>query len=54
MLLLFGFSESEVAILLDTSPQRVTNIKSRANRKIFEESSAMTLLANLRNLDVLD
>lgn len=47
MLLLLDFKEGEIAVLLDVKPQRVTNIKKRVNMKLFEDSSAATLTANI-------
>jgi DNA-binding CsgD family transcriptional regulator len=47
ILLLSGFKIADVAVLLDCSPQSVTNIKARANNKLFAESSAATLEKNL-------
>jgi DNA-binding CsgD family transcriptional regulator len=49
ILLLSGFKIADVAVLLDTSPQSVTNLKARANNKLFGESSASTLERNLIN-----
>lgn len=47
----FRFISSEIAILLDLSPQRVTNIKSKINKKRFGDPSAKTLVTNLRSLE---
>ena len=47
VLLLSGFKIADIAILLDCSPQSITNIKARANNKIFAENSAATLEKNL-------
>ena len=47
VLLLSGFKIADIAILLDCSPQSVTNIKARANNKLFAENSAATLEKNL-------
>jgi tetratricopeptide (TPR) repeat protein len=49
ILLLSGFKIADVAVLLGTSPQSVTNLKARANNKLFGESSASTLERNLMN-----
>jgi DNA-binding CsgD family transcriptional regulator/uncharacterized metal-binding protein len=49
ILLLSGFKIADVAVLLDTSPQSVTNLKARANNKLFGENSASTLERNLMN-----
>ena len=48
MLLMLSFSNDELALLLDTSLQNLSNIKSRANQKLFGESTSVTLAANLR------
>ena len=47
ILLLSGFKIADIAILLDCSPQSITNIKARANNKLFAENSAATLEKNL-------
>ena len=44
---LLDFTNAEVATLLETTPQRVTNIKAAANGKLFGEASATTLKSNL-------
>jgi hypothetical protein len=49
ILLLSGFKIADVAVLLDTSPQSITNLKARANNKLFGENSASTLERNLMN-----
>ena len=50
LLLLLEFTNSDLCVLLDTTPQRITNIKSRINKKLFREASASTLQANLKYL----
>ena len=49
ILLLSGFKIADVAVLLGTSPQSITNLKARANNKLFGENSASTLERNLMN-----
>ena len=49
VLLLAGFNTAEIIILLATSPQSLTNLKSKANNKLFGENSASTLERNLMN-----
>ena len=49
ILLLSGFKIADVAVLLDTSPQSITNLKAKANNKLFGENSASTLERNLMN-----
>ena len=44
------FSSSELTVLLDTSKQRVSNIKASANYKLFGEKDAKALLKNIENL----
>ena len=42
-----GFSNGDIAVLLNTSPQRVTNVKSSSNKKLFGNSNAGNLETNL-------
>ena len=49
VLLLLNFTDADATILLDVSPQRLTNIKSRANQKLFADSSATSLISNVRH-----
>ena len=42
-----GFMVGEIAILLDTTSQRVTNAKRSANHKLFGEDSAQSFLENI-------
>ena len=53
MLLLLDFSENDIAVLFDVKPQRITNIKNRANAKLFGEATATTLLDNIRRSEAL-
>lgn len=53
ILLLLDFKEGEIAVLLDVKPQRVTNIKKRANAKLFSDNSATTLTSNILAATVL-
>ena len=50
LLTMLNFSSSELTILLDTSKQRVANIKASANYKLFGSKDAKTLMKNLENL----
>ena len=50
MLLIIGFAAGEIAVLLDTTIQRITNIKSRINKKLFNDDRAITLNQNLKKL----
>jgi hypothetical protein len=50
ILLITGFSNGEIAILLNASPQLISNIKTRVNRKLFGEETAFTLMNNLVHL----
>lgn len=50
MLTLLDFSNADVAVLLDVKPQRVSNLKSSVNRKLFSDASAAALKANLETL----
>ena len=45
-----NFSTGDIAILLDTQVQRITNAKASANRKLFSDNGATTLSKNLRHL----
>ena len=45
------FIPSEIAILLDMSAQRITNIRQAINIKLFNDKSAKTLNRNLIALD---
>lgn len=50
ILLLLGFKIGDAAILLNTSAQSITNIRYKANQKLFNESTAATLERNLMNI----
>ena len=50
ILLLLGFKIGDAAILLNTSAQSITNIRYKANHKLFNESTAATLEKNLMNI----
>ena len=41
------FSPGELTVLLDTSKQRISNIKASANYKLFGKKDAKALLKNL-------
>lgn len=45
-----GFSTKESAALLQTSIQRISNVKASANWKLFDERKAATLRKNLLTL----
>ena len=47
ILLCFSLRESDIAHLLNTSAQRITNAKSTLNMKLFGDNSARTLYKNL-------
>lgn len=49
-LIRFQFISSEIGVLLGLTPQRVTNIKSTINRKLFKDTSAKTLTTHLSQL----
>ena len=51
ILVRLGFRNWEIAVLLRTSIQRITNIKAGANLKLFGTRSAMPLARNLSELD---
>lgn len=50
LLTMLNFSSSELTVLLDTSKQRVANIKSSANYKLFGNKEAKALLSNLESM----
>ena len=50
MLSCLYFKPSDIAVLLNTSPQRITNVKTKANFKLFGQHSASSLINNLRNI----
>jgi hypothetical protein len=45
-----GFTNGEIGVLLNASPQLISNIKTRVNRKLFGEETAATLMDNLVHL----
>lgn len=47
------FSTSEMAIVLNTTAQAVTNAKARANQKLFSEEKASTLGRNLKKIAIV-
>jgi len=49
LLEILGFSTGEMAMVLDTTSQVVTNAKASANQKIFSQNKASTLGKNLKN-----
>ena len=44
------FTNSEISILLNITPQQVTNTKTAINEKLFGQKTATTLMANLKSL----
>ena len=50
LLTMLNFSSSELTVLLDTSKQRVANIKASANYKLFGNRDAKALLRNLEGI----
>ena len=50
VLTLLKFKNSDIAVLLEEKPQRITNMKSRINKKLFGVESASTLQDNLRRV----
>ena len=47
LLTMLHFSPGELTVLLDTSKQRISNIKASANYKLFGKKDAKSLLKNL-------
>ena len=52
MLVRLNFTYAEIMIIMDTQKQNIRNIKSRVNRKMFDDASAETLYDNLVHFDV--
>ena len=50
LLLHEGFTPSNIAVLLDMSKQRVTNLRASINRKLFNELGTLSLNKNLNQL----
>ena len=48
-----GLHNGDIALLLDTSPQRVSNAKMKANLKLFDKQSASNLSDNLKDSEKL-
>ncbi|MBQ9669250.1 MAG: hypothetical protein IJV45_11005 [Prevotella sp.] len=48
VLLTLGFTNSELLALLSCSPQRITNIKSIINEKLYNDPLSSTLLDNIK------
>lgn len=48
LLMFLQFKTDEIANILGTSKQRITNIKGQLNTKLFDDSSARSFYANLR------
>ena len=49
-LLMIGLTNKEISIMLGATPQKVTNWKTYANKKLFSDESAATLQKNLSEL----
>ena len=45
-----GFRTGEIAVLLDTTVQRITNVKISANQNLFGKRKASSLSANLKEI----
>ena len=45
-----GFRTGEIAVLLDTTVQRITNVKISANQNLFGKREASSLSANLKEI----
>jgi len=50
ILLLLGFENGNIVILLGSSPQSVTNARKKVNKKLFGEETASTLERNLMGI----
>ena len=50
ILLLSDFDNNEINLLMNISPQNATNIKAKANKKLFGEDTASSLKTNLTDI----
>ena len=50
ILIKLRFIPSEISTLLSHTPQNITNIRTRINKKLFEEGGTKTLDSNIRRL----
>ena len=50
ILLLSDFDNNEINSLMNISPQNATNIKAKANKKLFGEDTASSLRTNLADI----
>ena len=50
LLLREGFTPSNIAVLLDVSQQRITNLRTTINRKLFREKGTLGLDIRLKQL----
>lgn len=48
ILVVIGIRESDIARLLNVSPQRITNLKATINQALFNENTARSLYKNLQ------
>ena len=53
ILLLLHFSNGEIISLLDITPQRMTNVRTSINEKLFKETNAHSLDRNLENIAIV-
>ena len=51
LLTTLGFTNGEIANVLDTSPQTITNCKQSANKKLFSQTTATTLQRKLKEYE---
>lgn len=50
ILLLSDFDNNEINLLMNISPQNATNIRAKANKKLFGEDTASSLKTNLTDI----
>lgn len=50
ILLLSDFDNNEISLLMNISPQNATNIRAKANKKLFGENTASSLKTNLTDI----
>lgn len=54
ILIISDFTDSSIIKLVDGKPQTITNAKTRANKKLFNVPSAVSLKAHLKHLALFD
>lgn len=52
-MLLLDFTNGEIISLLNISPQRMTNVRTNINEKLFKETNAHSLDKNLAKTPIV-